>query len=59
MYYDLLSFIYYKHCNKTKTNHLKRLIILQNKAVKIVAGGQRKVGSDSYTILSPITSLKL
>ena len=26
----------------TCDNHLKRLIILQNKAVKIVAGGQRQ-----------------
>ena len=30
------------YCGSTYDNHLKRLIILQNKVVKIVAGGQRQ-----------------
>ena len=29
-------------CGNMYNNHLKRIIILQNKAVKIVAGGQRQ-----------------
>ena len=46
------------HCiwGNTCDNHLKRLIVLQNKVVKIPAGGQRY--DHVYTILSRIANLK-
>ena len=40
-------------------NHLKRLIILQNKVVKIVAGGQRQEHVTSFKYRLQILKLKV
>ena len=43
----------------TYDNHLKRLIILQNKVVKIVAGGQRQEHVTSFKYRLQILKLKV